>query len=165
MCLVLDINAFHLFFSKDNQEFNPLKKWIINGSGKLVFGGTKYWNEFKKTNKYNRIIKELRSKNKVVYLDTNAIDNIQKRIDKENKDNAFNDTHILAIFIYSRSRIFCSNDKKSFKFLTDMTWYPNGHSIPKMYSGNLKIVKKLLHNHKVCKYHNASSAHDSFCKC
>lgn len=45
MCIVVDINTLALVFSpesKKHAEFSPVKKWVEEGRGFVVYGGTSY---------------------------------------------------------------------------------------------------------------------------
>lgn len=68
MCIILDINILSSVFSQaamKHREFEPVLKWITEGHGRVVYGGTKYKKELGKTpylkifsllNIYNRAI-------------------------------------------------------------------------------------------------------------
>ena len=59
MCIVIDTNAMPSVFNSNctnHKEFAPVRSWIINGRGHLVFGGTKYKKEICQMGRYRRII-------------------------------------------------------------------------------------------------------------
>jgi hypothetical protein len=138
MCIVLDINCFPSVFKEDtenHQEFKPVKNWIIEGKGKIVYGGTKYFEELAKLPQYVRFINSLKRAGKVVTIDDKKVDNKQQELSRfENKD--FDDPHIVAILIVSGCCLVCSSDRRAYPFFKNNEWYPKGRNIPKIYSGS-----------------------------
>jgi predicted nucleic acid-binding protein len=137
MCLIVDSNAIPVVFNKSNQEhqdFEPILNWIINGNGKIVYGGKKIRDEYKKLVSYLRILKYLEDKRKIVRLNDDEVDKKQIEQEKIEKSRAFNDSHIVAMVIISKVRIVCTNDTKSLKYVKDSKFYPKDVKIPKIYS-------------------------------
>lgn len=137
MCVIIDTNSFHCVFDKSSQEhkeFEPILKWIIDGKGKIVYGGTKYIEELKQTPKYLKIVGQLNRISKVVRLSTESVDNYQNNIEKQLKHKDFDDPHLVAIAYISKCRIICSNDKRAYPFLDKKLFYPNNSPRPKIYS-------------------------------
>ena len=84
MCIVIDANVFSSVFSRsslDHGEFKPVLKWIIEGRGKIVYGGTKYISELRAAPKYLGIFNQLEMAGKVVKLCDSRVDDFQKLID------------------------------------------------------------------------------------
>ncbi len=52
MCIIIDVNALNEVFNTDSVnhlEFKPVRDWIIEGKGKVLYGGTKYRDELMRT--------------------------------------------------------------------------------------------------------------------
>jgi len=143
MCLIVDTNCLsHVFNINDEKhsEFEPVFNWINNGNGKLIIGGTKYFEELLKVIKILDFIVELSRKGKVVYIDNSKVDSKQKEIENKINDKDFDDQHLIALLIVSGCKIICSLDKRAFKYFKDKNFFPKNK--PKIYSG--KKNKKLL---------------------
>ena len=77
MCLVIDMNTIPAVFNPghDNHDkYKPVLDWIINGKGKMVCGGTKYWDELRLIGKYIKFFNQLNKAGKVVKIDDAAVD-------------------------------------------------------------------------------------------
>lgn len=115
MCLVIDVNSIPSVFdtsANDHQEFEPVKKWILEGNGKMVYGGTKFLDELKKLPKYVALINQLSSAGKTVVLDKNKVDKQTKEVENiVSKD--CDDPHLIAIVRTSRCRVVCTKDARA----------------------------------------------------
>lgn len=140
MCILCDINILHCVFSNCENDFSPVRKWIFEGRGKLVYGGTSYLNELKRVSKYNGLLKELKNKNRVVVVNEEEVNRVE-RIVKRQVDITCNDPHLIAILAVSGCKLVCSNDKSSYRFLKESKFYPYGNR-PKIYSkkGNCNLL-------------------------
>ena len=138
MCVIVDTNCFASVFdstSARHSEFSPILDWIINGKGKLIYGGSKYIQELEKSKKYLKIFSLLNSKaKKVVVVDRQKVDEEQSRIENLVIDPDFDDPHLPAIVIVAKCEIICTEDTRSVRFITDGRLYPKGVSIPKYYT-------------------------------
>lgn len=133
MCIVCDINVLPDVFSSTENDFTPIRDWIIKGKrGKFVYGGSSYLKELEKIGTYLRILKLLGDQNKTVVLDENSVDAIEMEIKKE-IDQKCDDPHIVAILAVSSCKLICSKDKKSYKFIKGSNFYSQGYH-PKIYS-------------------------------
>jgi hypothetical protein len=136
MCIVIDTNAFAPVFN-DNCEaafqFAPIKDWILSGNGFIVFGGSKYRRELKKSYRYLRLIRELKKIRKAVEVSKSLIDSFENNLKIKTANTQCNDQHIIAIFCVSKCLLFCSNDSSFDKFLKNKAYYPKGQKIPKIY--------------------------------
>lgn len=145
MCIVIDTNTFSpVFNSSDTHhvEFKPVKRWIIEGKGKIVYGGTEYRKQLRRAVKYFKLFIELKKEAKIVEIDDDAVDQAQKGVEKLINNPKFNDAHIIGIFITSKCLLLCSNDNKADKFIKDKSLYPRKHKLPKIYRD--RKHKKLL---------------------
>lgn len=138
MCVIVDTNCLANVFDKKSEkhdDFKPVLDWVLNGKGKLVYGGTKYLQELRKASKYFKILNLLKDKaNKVIIVNKEAVDKEQERISNVITDPDFDDPHLPAIVIVSKCRIICSQDTRSVRFVKDSQIYPKGIVIPKYYT-------------------------------
>ncbi len=155
MCIVIDTNSLSSVFNTENVrhvDFVPLKRWIIEGEGFIVYGGTKYKKELSRTKRYLRLFRLLKDKRRVSEIDASKVDAEHAGINLKTKGTDCNDQHIIAIFIASGCRLFCSVDIHADKYIKDRTLYPKQHPRPLIYRGlnqqNLlcrKYIVKLRH--------------------
>lgn len=137
MCIIIDTNTFTSVFDRDSvnhEEFSPVLSWIIEGEGKIVFGGTKYVGELMLAKKYLRFIGQLNRARKVVQLKNGPIDEYQVILESKENHKDFDDPHLVAISFISKCRLICSLDKRAFPFLNRKDFYPNNSPRPKIYS-------------------------------
>lgn len=147
MCIVIDINVLAAVFDSsvsNHNEFKPVLDWIMRGKGKIVYGGRKYKQELKGASKYFSILSELQRKGKVHIIDDNAVDTEQLRVTSISSHPDFDDPHIVAIFCVSRCMLFCSQDRRSFPYIKNKSFYPVGRKPPKIYRSSRNI--NLLQN-------------------
>jgi len=90
--------------------------------------------------KYFGYLTELRRLKRIAEIDDAAID--LKEVDVRTKvaKGDFDDAHVVAIFIVSGCRIFCSKDKHADKYLKMRSLYPKGQKRPKIYRGRKHIA-------------------------
>ena len=158
MCIIIDTNSFASVFnqkSSDHDQFQPIKNWIYSGSGRIVYGGTKYLLELTRSGKYLKIFVELGNIRKATILDKKKVDRMERDIKEKNTNPYFNDTHIVAIVVISGCRIVCSKDSSSDVFLKDKRLYPKNFKVPKIYRdrGNVHLISNssIKSNCAICK--------------
>lgn len=138
MAIIIDANCLSNVFEKKStlhHEFSPVFDWIISGKGKMVVGGTKYFNELKKLTRILRLFNILKNSNKVVIVNTDQVDCEQARLEAMINHPDFDDPHIMALVIVSSCRLVCSRDARSEAFILDGKYYPKGVKPPKFYKG------------------------------
>jgi hypothetical protein len=139
MAIIIDTNCFaNVFSPKSNKhpEFKPVLEWILVGKGIMVYGGSTYKAELKRTPKYLPIIRLLRDVGKVLEGCQQTIDNIQAEVEDINDDADFDDPHLPAITIATKCKLICSEDTRSIKHVTDRKYYPKGFSAPSYYTSS-----------------------------
>lgn len=138
MGIILDTNCFSPVFSssdRKHKEFKPVLDYVLEGIGKFVYGGSKYFRELKKAKKYSKILSIFNKYNKCQVIEKSKVDKIQKNITEKKKSSDFDDPHLAAIVIASRCYLICTEDARSHSFLKDKSIYPKGIQVPKFYSG------------------------------
>lgn len=148
MTIILDLNTLPAIFDAtctDHQNFKPVKDWIIDGPGLIIFGGTKYQQELKKCQKFFRLFIELGKINKTAEFETSLVDSYQCKVEKLVKSSDFDDPHIVALIAVSRCRLLASNDQRSYRFIKQKKLYPKDTHKPKIYTGlkNQKLLSNL----------------------
>lgn len=123
MCVVIDTCALHKVFSGTDANFEPIKRWIISGRGKVVIGGAVYSRELKSAARYLRVLNELERIGKVVVLNGDEVDAVEARVRAIEPAQDFDDPHIVAIVEVSRCKIVCTVDTRSDRFLRDARFY------------------------------------------
>lgn len=138
MCIVIDTNTLSCVFNQESEahpEFAPVREWIVEGKGKLVYGGTKCKLELKKAGRYLRLVNELKRKRKAIEVNSQAVDTRQQEIERLLEHRDFNDSHVIAIVIVSRCRLICSCDRRAHPFFKMSILYPKHFKRPKIYTG------------------------------
>jgi len=107
MCLIIDANVLAEFFG--NEEFKPALKWVRDGSGKIIIGGSKYDEEIKRVAKAVKVLVELRKAGRVVRVPDETVDSKQVEIEKSFHIHS-DDPHIIALVIESCCRVVCTRD-------------------------------------------------------
>jgi predicted nucleic acid-binding protein len=138
MCIIVDTNTFAKVFDPKNAEhqvFKPVFDWIIRGKSKLILGGTEYEQKElrEKMPKYLNLLANLARAGKIHRVSSDQVDAETKRLEAhKNKD--FDDPHIVALCIVSKTKLLCSQDKRSHKFVKNRSFYPKGQKPPNIYS-------------------------------
>ena len=146
MCIVVDTNSLSCVFNendKNHLNFVPVRSWVIDGSGHLVFGGTKYKAELEKMPRYLRLVRLLKDQRKAYEISESLIDQREREIMAMTGGTACDDQHIIAIFAVSRCRLFCSRDGRADRFIKDPRFYPRGQQRPRIY-------RSLRNRHLLC---------------
>lgn len=136
--VILDTNCFsHVFKRSDKKhsEFAAFLEWLCNGPGYLVYGGTKYKEELSKANQYLKIFQLLHDCNKADVYEDSLIDNEMGRIVRLVNDKRFDDPHLAAIVVVTKSRVICTEDSRSFSYLKRKDIYDGMVECPKFYTG------------------------------
>ena len=146
MGILIDTCAIHCVFCLDknkHKEYKPIIKWLLNGSGIMVYGGKKYVAEFKKAaGTYLDTLAELYKAGKLIRLNDKEVDSIQEKVERLKKHKDFDDPHLIAIIIASNIKLICTTEQRAIPFIKCKDLYFNGVRPPKIY--NYNDHKKLL---------------------
>lgn len=110
MCLILDANCLHKVFPSTDTEFIPVKETITSGNAKLVFGGTKLREEYRRVNAAWRMIVALDKAGRTRKVDDSAVDAKELDLSASGKLQS-DDPHVIALALISGVRLLCSHDK------------------------------------------------------
>lgn len=140
MCVIVDANTLSCVFSDDAQkkhQFEPVLKWVLQGKGKFIIGGSKYLSELTKVKAALEFLTLLKTKtkDKVVVLERDKVDILQKKIEAIVNDKKFDDPHLPAMVRVSHCMVICSLDARSVEFVTRPDLYPRGIKVPRYYTG------------------------------
>jgi len=153
MCLVIDANCFGSVFnqtSKRHKNFAPVWRWIYEGRGRMIYGGTKYNKELQDC-KMLGVVSELSKKRKTVHIANAIVDSIAAALKAKFPEPEFNDEHIVALVIASRCRVVCTDDKPAMTYLRRMDVFAHYDGIqrPKIFRGHKNHVKMCCDDHIV----------------
>lgn len=148
MCVIIDKNTFGPVFEKESinhDDFEPIYKWVSEGFGRIVYGGTTYKKELKQSTKYMKLFKHYNDARRIIKISDEEVDEIEKQINTELEDKIrptisdhdfkkkCNDAHIVSIAIVSKCKIVCTNDGGLSNLLRMSRFYPEGADVPKVY--------------------------------
>ena len=154
MGVVIDANTLPAVFmaaNPDHAAFRPVLHWVVCGKAKIVIGGSKYLAELQRMYRYAILLAELANVNKVHRADAETVDRREQEVKSMTQSKDFNDPHIVALLATTRCRVFCSNDARSFKFISDPQYYKSGADRPKIYTNvRHKPAKELLCDENLC---------------
>ena len=101
MCIIIDSCVLSKVFKKSNKghtKLKPVCDWVVNGEGKIVFGGTKFIQEISIDQawflKFLRILKDC---GKAIQADTKRVDARQAVVQSIVTNPDFDDPHLLAL--------------------------------------------------------------------
>jgi hypothetical protein len=151
MCLVIDACCLGVVFDGNNKKhsnFVPVLNWI-NGSGRMIYGGTKYNNELGKAPKFLSYVVELSKKRHTVKIPNATVDPIETALKTKYPHAKFNDAHLVALVIASGCCVVCTDDNEAISYLRRADLFAgSGVSRPSIYKGH-KTHKKLCCNRHV----------------
>jgi hypothetical protein len=153
MCLVIDANCFRLVFSEKmtkHKNFVPVQRWIYEGHGRMIYGGTKYNKELKDWGMLG-IVSELSKKRKTVQIPTAVVDPIATALKAKFPEAGFDDEHIVALVIASRCRVVCTNDNPAISYLKRPDVFSDYHGVerPKIFRGHKDHIRLCCDEHLV----------------
>lgn len=149
MCIIIDTNTLASVFessSQNHSEFKPVLDWIINGNGKVVYGGTKYISEIKK---YYAIFAELRKVRKAVFVDNDKVDKYANEAGNKISHSNFDDQHIVGLLLSSKCKLVCSQDKRAYPYFRHKLFFNSSRKKPKIYRGRSNL--DLLNDQNIAK--------------
>lgn len=123
MCIVIDTCTLSRVFcktDKEHEQYKPVKDFVYHKIGKIVYGGTHYCNELKKAPSYLKLIGELEKINKTILLPCRDVDIKEKELQAMypiEKFDEFDDPHIIALILLSKSRLLCTSDSRMSNFI------------------------------------------------
>lgn len=86
MCIVIDPPALIPMFKTadvEHQKFSPVRKWIVEGPGKIIIGGAQYRKELLDVISIIQFVKELERRGKVIRKCDAEVDRDVERIKRD----------------------------------------------------------------------------------
>lgn len=162
MSIVIDSNTLSLVFCPTpNDDFGPIKEWVVQGAGRIVVGGTKYKEELRRVSQALRFVNELNKIGKVLIVSDHDVDRLEEGIKKIVSPKC-DDPHLIALIGVSRCPLICSRDKRADEFLSDCNLYPWKTFRPKIYKGKRHADKLLINENANAKCFCDSSHNPNF---
>jgi hypothetical protein len=151
MCIVVDINALAPVFNEqcaDHVDFRPVKEWIRKRKGYLVFGGSRFIRELSETYHYLHLVRLMKDSGQAVAIRKDRVDAAETELMTKEGTAGCNDLHIIALLGTSRCPLFCSKDSRSYKYIKDTSFYPDGMARVRIYSSkkNDTLLKPMSRN-------------------
>lgn len=104
MCVILDTNTFGLFRDPKNEEFEPVRKWLDNQNGRIVYSNSeKYKTEWRKGGMENWV-KE-RSRAGQYRLISDGVEEKEKELKGKIQSD---DEHIIALALIANIKVLIS---------------------------------------------------------
>lgn len=147
MCIIVDTNVLPNVFkqsSVNHAQFKPVRDWILEGKGKVVFGGTKYLGEIKGT--YLSFFLQLKKAGKAVYVNTALVDAEQQAVEQLIVHPDFDDPHLVGLLRVSGCKLICSLDSRAFPFFRHTLFFSPAANKPRIYS-SLNNARLLCDKH------------------
>ncbi|MBK0378566.1 hypothetical protein [Mucilaginibacter segetis] len=135
MCIIIDTNTLAVVFDTgtiNHRQFQPVNEWVLNGTGKIVFGGTKYIGELKK---YLKIFIELKKANRAVHVDDQLVDAEELLVSAQLQHADFDDQHLVALLRVSGCQLICSLDARAYPYFKHELFFKPAANRPRIYSG------------------------------
>ena len=108
MCLILDTNKYGLFLDPDNEDMKPVRAWVDNKSGKIIYSPVgKMKDELEKSPRMRSRFKEYRSAGKLKTFPIEAVEHKKKRLPRLRS----NDPDIIALAQISGCGLLVSTDR------------------------------------------------------
>ena len=135
MCAIIDTSVLGDIVGKTRTEAGTaFLNGIIDGRGKIFYGGTRQLVEYSKVTGFPDLVQELERQGLAQELSKGEVDDLSARLVKDHVLRAkAKDSHILAIALLSGARLLYANDKNLHEdFKNTSIIYPKG----KVYSTN-----------------------------
>jgi len=148
MCIVVDINTLAPVFNKNCEghvDFGPVREWVERGQGFVVFGGSRYKRELRKSFRYLRLIRQMKESGQAVAIRDDAVDAAETDVVALTKGTCCDDQYIVALLGISRCPLFCSQDTGSYEFIRNRALYPKRMPRVRIYSSrsNLELLRPM----------------------
>ena len=102
MCAILDANSFSKFRDQDNEDLEPVRNWVDNKNGKLIYSDTeKFKNEWLKGG-MKKQMRTLAQAGKLKYV---SAQEVQKKADELTDEIESDDPHIIALALLTKAKV------------------------------------------------------------
>ena len=111
--LILDTCIINSIFDEScamHNEFKPVKVFIQKG-GKIIFGGSTYYEEIKKT-KLIHLLTQFDKSRQLVRLSDGEVNKMEDELKNIVSDSCCDDFHIFAMYNKSNCEVICTSDDR-----------------------------------------------------
>lgn len=140
MCIIIDINVLAAVFDEDtpnHNNFKPVFDWIMNGKGKVVFGGTQYMEELQPA--YKALFLQLKKAGKAVFVQSDFVDKEHQIVAQQIIHPDFDDPHLVGLLRVSGCRLICSLDKRAYPYFRHSLFFKPAVNKPRIYSSRTNV--------------------------
>jgi hypothetical protein len=110
MCLIIDSNIIDKAFSTGHADFEPVRRAILSGNARLVFGG-QLLVEYKRKSEFLRFLLVLERAGKAIPFSDSLVDSETARVRRSGICRS-DDPHVIALARVSGVRLLCSEDQE-----------------------------------------------------
>jgi len=135
MCIILDNNTWGDFI-KNKEDMKPIRKWLEQKNGKLVYSNHIRFQEL--SNNSRRYLAEYYRQGKAHLIPHEKVEKEIEKINIQNDQLKSNDLHILGLAKASNTTVLCTKDRSL-------------HTDFKQIIQNGKIYKNKSHTHLLTK--------------
>jgi predicted nucleic acid-binding protein len=139
MCLIVDNNVAADFFCGSNPDLDPLKKAVFNATCCLYYGGTKLRNEYFRSPKVRRVVKNLDQAGRAKAISDVLVD---ARMNQVEPNCISDDPHIIALALESGARLLCSFDQALHTDFTNAALINNPRGSVYQQAGHQHLIRK-----------------------
>ena len=117
MCVILDADAFGKFKNPENEDIEPVWKWLENKNGKIAYSGTEKFETEWNQGGMSDFRDELRQAGKIKLISPQVL---QQKVNELKGKIESNDEHIIALAIIANVKVLISGgDAKLIKDFKD----------------------------------------------
>jgi predicted nucleic acid-binding protein len=108
MCAILDANSFSKFRDQDNEDLEPVRNWVDNKNGKIIYTDTE---KFKSEWLKGGMKEQLRALTQAGKLRRVEFQEVEKKADELRDQIESDDPHIIALAIVADVKVLVSSDQ------------------------------------------------------
>ncbi|MGC0153665.1 hypothetical protein ACPRNU_14475 [Chromobacterium vaccinii] len=148
MCIVIDPPVFISIFKKtdaSHHDFLPVFNFITQEGGKFAIGGSDYKTELSKMGTIVKIVLDYERRGNLKKIPDGEVDEKKVLLKDMEKDPDFDDAHLVALVILSRSSIVCTKDGRAHRFIKSQKFYKKERLCkPKIYTSlrHMELLRK-----------------------
>ncbi|WP_139791081.1 hypothetical protein [Chromobacterium violaceum] len=153
MCIVIDPPVFISIFKKsdaDHDDFVPILNFINQNDGEFAIGGSDYKRELIKLGTIIKAVLEYEKKGRLKKISDDEVDEKKIFLKRIETSPDFDDAHLIALVILSRSSVVCTKDKRAHRFIKCRKFYEKDNLCrPSIYtdSQHVDLLRKKKQKH------------------
>lgn len=125
MCVVFDTDTFGEVSDNSNEDFEPLRNWISRERHTVIYGGSEYLRQLRKSGPFRRYLRGLEKTGQIHTLNGQVIDRTAVFLANRFISKNYNDHHIVAILLISGCKVVSSHDQGLHELIKDC-WSSGG---------------------------------------